>query len=89
VPSISHAPIHVTTKHGERYGVDADSLRQAVEAFYSDPKVRMCTSAGSCRDHPGRQWLGLGAIAIRFDSGGWCPRQSAPSLFVGGLLNPH
>jgi hypothetical protein len=28
----------VTTEHGERYGVDANSLRQAVEAFYSDPR---------------------------------------------------
>ena len=45
VPSISHLRYdrymhswNVTTEHGERYGVDADSLRQAVEAFYSDPR---------------------------------------------------
>src|SRR6267378_6569877 len=50
----------------------------------------MCTSAGSCSDRPGRQWLGLGAIAIRFGFA-WCSRQSAPSLFLGGLnrLNPR
>jgi hypothetical protein len=29
---------NVTTEHGERYGVDAVSLRQAVEAFDSDPR---------------------------------------------------
>jgi hypothetical protein len=29
---------NVTTEHGERYGVDADCLRQAVEAFYSEPR---------------------------------------------------
>jgi hypothetical protein len=28
---------NVTTEHAERHGVDADSLRQAVETFYSDP----------------------------------------------------
>ena len=45
VPSISHLrydrymhSYNVTTEHGGRYGVYADSLRQAVEAFDSDPR---------------------------------------------------
>jgi hypothetical protein len=29
---------NITTEHGERYGVKADSLREAVEVFYSDPR---------------------------------------------------
>jgi hypothetical protein len=29
---------NITTEHGERYGVEADSLREPVEVFYSVPR---------------------------------------------------
>jgi hypothetical protein len=36
---------NIITEHGERYGVDAHTLKEAIETFYSDPRY------GCARSH--------------------------------------